>query len=181
MKSWLLLLPGTCSTPRYSGYNDYMTEPVPRFIADENVGKLARLLRLAGYDTLFFSGENDARLVELALASGRIILTRDTRIPLRKPIAGGKIRAVLLREDSPEKQMQQVVRELNLLEHLRPFSLCLECNQPLHPLGREEVRDRVPPYVWLTREEYSECPRCRRIYWKGTHWEAMTRTLAGIS
>jgi uncharacterized protein len=157
-----------------------MAEIRPRFIADENVGKLARLLRLVGYDTLFFNGENDARLVDLALDSGRIILTRDTRIPLRKPIAGGQIRAVLLRDDNPEKQLGQVISELNLSGELRPFSLCLECSQPLHPLTREEVQNRVPPYVWQTQKDYVECPLCRRIYWKGTHWEAMTRTLAKI-
>jgi uncharacterized protein len=157
-----------------------MAEIRPKFIADENVGKLARLLRLVGYDTLFFKGENDSQLVAMALAGDRIILTRDTHVPLRRPIASGKIRAVLIRDDSPAKQMQQVMSELELKDKRQPFSLCLECNRPLRPLSREEVQDRVPPYVWQTQKEYVECPNCRRIYWKGTHWEAMTRVLANI-
>ncbi|MBN1190812.1 MAG: Mut7-C RNAse domain-containing protein [Dehalococcoidales bacterium] len=157
-----------------------MTGTRPRFIADENVGKLARLLRLVGYDTLFFNGENDTQLVSMALAGDRIILTRDTRIPLRRPIASGQIRAVLLREDRPLYQMRQVMKDLDLAGDLQPFSLCIECNHPLQPLRKEDARARVPPYVWQTQKEYMECPLCRRVYWKGTHWEAMNRTLSGI-
>jgi uncharacterized protein len=157
-----------------------MEEARPKFIADENVGKLARLLRLLGYNTLFFHGESNAQLVNIALADNRIILTRDTYIPQRKPVSGGKIRAILIKDDRPEIQIKQVIRDLGLKENDQPFTVCLECNQLLHHVTREEVSDRVPPYVWQTQMEYVECPRCRRIYWKGTHWDAMKHTLAKI-
>jgi uncharacterized protein len=157
-----------------------MAETRPRFIADENVGKLARLLRLLGFDTLFFQGEDDARLVEMAVAEDRIILTRDTRIPLRKQISRGKIRTVLLRDDRSLKQIGQVMLELGLNNSTQPFTLCLECNRPLRFLTREEAKDRVPPYVRQTQNDYVECPNCNRVYWKGTHWTAMNMKLAEI-
>jgi uncharacterized protein len=157
-----------------------MDEARPRFIADENVGKLARLLRLLGYDTHFFNGATDAQLVNIALAENRIILTRDTHIPERKPISRGKIKAILIKDDRYEEQIKQVIRDLDLQNSGQAFTLCLECNQPLHRLDRELVRNRVPPYVWQTQKEYVECPLCRRVYWKGTHWEAMNRMLSRI-
>jgi uncharacterized protein len=158
-----------------------MKDARPKFIADENVGKLARLLRLLGYDTVFFNGANDAQLVEMALAGNRIILTRDTHIPQRRPVIGGRIKAILIRDDKPEQQIRQVISALDLRDNRQPFTLCLECNQLLHRLTRKEVENRVPPYVWQTQKDYVECPSCRRVYWKGTHWEAMNRILTKIA
>jgi uncharacterized protein with PIN domain len=80
----------------------------------------------------------------------------------------------------PEQQMKQVIAALGLDCCYRPFTLCLECNQPLEARGREEVKDRVPPYVFRRREHYMECPSCHRVYWRGTHWDAMLRTLKGF-
>jgi hypothetical protein len=149
-----------------------------KFIADENVGKLARWLRLLGFDTLFFKGENDGQMVEIALIENRIIVTRDTRIIKRSLIAGGKVKALLLKTDNVYEQTQIALAELDLKPWIRLFSLCLECNQSLVSLSREAVRERVPPYVWQTQIEYVECPVCRRVYWKGTHWTAMRHFLA---
>jgi uncharacterized protein len=149
----------------------------PRFITDENVGKLTRLLRLLGFDAVFFSGENDAQLVNLAWKEGRILLTRDTHILKRRPVASGRVKAMLIQSDSIDSQIKQVVAELNLYPQIKPFTLCLEDNHALLPRTREEVQDRVPPYVWQTQLDYVECPHCHRIYWKGTHWQAMSRRL----
>ncbi len=148
----------------------------PRFIVDQNVGKLAKLLRLLGYDTIFFSGETDAQMVDIALAEKRTLLSRDTHLLERRVAASGQVKVVLLNSDDIEKQIRQVVMDLHLND-FQPFTLCLEDNQPLIARTREEVQDRVPPYVWKTQTEYVECPRCHRIYWKGTHWDAMTRRL----
>lgn len=146
---------------------------------DENVGKLAKLLRLLGYDTLFFTGEADTQMVNLALAENRIILTRDTHISERRTITGGHVKAILVSSDDIEEQIRQVVASLHL-DNFRPFTICLEDNQPLISRTREEVQSLVPPYVWETQKEYVECPKCHRIYWKGTHWNAMTRRLENI-
>lgn len=116
-------------------------------------------------------------MVQIALAENRIILTRDTHILKRKLVTGGQVKAVLIKSDKIEEQIKQVVSDLNLCLSNQPFTICLECNVLLVPRSKEEVEEKVPPYVWQTQKEYVQCPRCRRIYWKGTHWEAMTRRL----
>jgi len=148
-----------------------------KFIADSNVGKLAKLLRIAGYDTLFFNGENDAHMIATALAESRVILTRDTQIMKRRLVTSGQLKALLIKSDEPEQQMQQVINTLNLDCQFKPFTLCLECNQLLLERSKEQVKDLVPPYVFQTQNQFMQCPACHRIYWRGTHWQAMTQRL----
>ncbi len=148
-----------------------------KFIVDHNVGKLAKWLRIMGYDTLFFDGSDDSRMIAIALAEGRVILTRDTQIMRRRVVTNGQLKAILIKSDEPEQQMHQVIDTLNLDCQLRPFTICLECNQPLLERSKQQVRDLVPPYVFKTQSQYMECPACHRIYWRGTHWQAMTRKL----
>ena len=147
------------------------------FIVDNNVGKLARWLRMMGYDTLLFGDGDDWEMVRTALAEGRVILTRDTRIMKMGIIASGRLKAVLIQSEEPEQQKRQVVETLNLDCRFRPFTMCLECNQPLEERSQQQVQNRVPPYVFQTQSQYMECPACHRIYWRGTHWQAMTRKL----
>ncbi|MCX7911568.1 MAG: Mut7-C RNAse domain-containing protein [Dehalococcoidales bacterium] len=146
-------------------------------MVDHNVGRLLRWLRMMGYDSVFFSGDDDGHMVKRALAEGRIILTRDRAIMLRRVVRNGRVRAVLIENPEPEKQMLQLAATIDLKSHFRPFTLCLECNRPLVARSREEVDGRVPPYVFQTQNSYTECPSCHRIYWRGTHWEAMVRKL----
>jgi len=141
------------------------------------VGKLAKWLRIMGYDTRFFNGTDDADLVATALAEGRVILTRDTQIMKRRVVTTGRLNAILIKSDEPEQQMHQVIDTLDLDCQFRPFALCLECNQPLQERSKQQVKDRVPPYVFQTQSQYRECPACHRIYWRGTHWQAMTKGL----
>jgi uncharacterized protein len=152
---------------------------MPRLIADENVGKLGRWLRLLGFDTILFSGE-DRELIRQALAENRIILTRDTHIALIRPVVGGFLKFVTLVTDRPEEQICRVMRELGLKDLIRPLTRCLECNTLLADITREEVQDRVPSYVYQTQTQFVACPGCRRIYWRGTHWQAMQKRLAGL-
>ena len=148
-----------------------------KFIVDSNVGKLARWLRLMGYDTRFFDGSDDSHLVAIAQAEGRVILTRDTQIMKRRVITGGQLKAIFIQSDEPEAQIHQVIDTLNLDCQFSPFTICLECNQPLVERSKGQVKDLVPPYVFQTQSQFMECPACHRIYWRGTHWAAMTRTL----
>ena len=148
-----------------------------KFIVDNNVGKLAKWLRIMGYDTLFFSSRNDSHMIATALAEGRVVLTRDTQIMKRRVVTSGKLKAILIQSDKPELQMHQVIDTLSLDCQFRPFTICLECNQPLVVRNKQEVKDLVPPYVYQTQSQYMECPACHRIYWRGTHWQAMTQNL----
>ena len=149
----------------------------PKFIADHNVGKLARWLRMMGYDTLFFSGSDDSIMVATALAEGRAILTRDTQIVKRGLVTSGRLKVILLDTDQPERQVCQVIETLKLASRFKPFTVCLECNQPLEVRAKEQLEERVPPYVFKTQDQYMECPACHRIYWRGTHWRAMNQKL----
>ena len=147
----------------------------PRFIVDHNVGKLAKWLRMMGYDTLFFSGSDDSVMIATAVAENRVILTRDTRIMERRLVTSGRLKAVLIDSDKPEQQMKQVLKALLLEPQFRPFTLCLECNQPLVERSRQQVEERVPPYVFKAQDQSMECPSCPRIYWRGSHCQAMSR------
>jgi len=152
-----------------------------KFIVDHNTGKLARWLRLMGYDTLMFGGGDDSRLVTIALVQGRVILTRDTQIMKRRVVTSGRLKVVLIQSEQPKLQASQVIGTLDLDCQFNPFSRCLECNQPLEERRKQEVKDLVPPYVFRTQDQYMQCPNCCRIYWRGTHWEAMTRKLASLT
>lgn len=148
-----------------------------KFIVDQNVGRLVKWLRIMGYDTIFFNGSNDSRMIATALAEGRVILTRDTQIMRRRVVTKGLLKAILIQSEYPQEQIRQVIETLNLDCLSRPFTLCLECNQPLVERSKEQVKDLVPPHVFKTQKQYMECPSCHRIYWRGTHWQAMTKRL----
>lgn len=152
-----------------------------RFIADSNVGKLARWLRIMGYDALFFNNIDDDRLIDIALKERRIVLTKDTQIMRRRVVTNGQLKIILIQADNPEEQLHQVVKELKLDYHPGEFTRCLECNQSLVPKTKEEVRDLVPPYVFRTQSQYMQCPSCLRIYWRGTHWQRMKKELERLT
>jgi uncharacterized protein with PIN domain len=126
-----------------------------------------------GYDAVFFTGSNDSEIVAWALKEGRVILTRDSRIVKRRLVKSGRLRVVFFESDNPQEQMCRVMVDMNLRDHFRPFTLCLECNQPLEEREKQQLKDRLPLYVYKTQEQFMECPACRRVYWRGTHWRAM--------
>ncbi len=148
-----------------------------RFLADCNVGRLARWLRALGYDAAYEPRLPDPQVVARALAEDRVLLTRDVDMMRRRVIAGGSVRAVLLRDDRVQEQVRQVVEELGLVTD-RALSRCLDCNLELEPRSKSAVLDRLPPHVRATQERFSQCPRCSRVYWPGTHWQRMRERMA---
>jgi len=151
-----------------------------RFIADNNVGKLARWLRMMGYDTVLFKQKDDDQMIETALREDRVVLTKDAELVKRRLITNGTLKAILLKKDEPQLQVQEVLKTLDLNCHFKPFSLCLQCNQALMARDKEGVRNLVPARVFGTQTQYTECPACHRIYWQGTHWQAMVKRLQGL-
>jgi uncharacterized protein with PIN domain len=151
-----------------------------KFIADNNVGKLARWLRLIGYDTLLFKQKNDGQMIKRALSEDRVILTKDTQFMKRRLVTNGTLKTIHIKQDDPKLQAQELVKTLNLNYHLKPFSLCLECNQILIARSKEEVQNLVPARVFETQTQYTQCPACHRIYWPGTHWQAMVKKLQNL-
>ena len=152
----------------------------PRFLVDINVGRLAKWLRALGYDATISPGLDDSGLVRKALAEGRTLLTKDTHLVRRGSIVRGVLRALLIRDDEVGEQLRQVVAELKLDIPGKSFSRCLRCNVDLEPAPREQVQERVPPYVYRNQQSFTRCPACQRIYWPGTHWRNMMAELARI-
>jgi uncharacterized protein len=142
---------------------------VTHFVADAHLGRLARLLRMMGFDTLYRNDFSDDEIVALAAAQGRIVLTRDRELLKRRQVTHGCYVQAL----KPEQQLREIFQRLDLARSARPFSLCLECNAPLQPVERQAAADRVPPGVWRRQERYSGCNICQRLFWEGSHWEHM--------
>ena len=143
-----------------------------RFVVDVNVGRLAKWLRVLGYDTVFPRHADDKELVRIALREGRLLVTSDAGFSLRRAVRQGQMRVVQILDQDLNGQLRQLVRELGL-EIKNGFSRCLVCNEPLHSVAKEKVADRLPPYVYQNHSEFVECPQCCRLYWRGTHWSAM--------
>jgi uncharacterized protein with PIN domain len=136
------------------------------FFADEMLGKLARWLRMTGFDVLYERQISDDALIARARQEGRTILTRDTRLILRLK----KEEYFFVTQDHLEDQYREFFKRFpSLLSERRPFSRCVECNAPLQPVDKEEVRERVWPFVFQTQENFTACPSCRRVYWQATH------------
>jgi uncharacterized protein len=146
-----------------------MPEGIPRFVADAHLGGLARLLRMTGFDTLYDNNFHDAEIAAVAAQQGRIVLTRDRDLLIRKEILYG----CYVRALKAEEQAQQVLARYGLASLARPFSLCLHCNAPLRPAPKAEVEADLPPQVRALHQEFSRCDICNRVYWKGSHWQRM--------
>ncbi|MFQ6079907.1 MAG: Mut7-C RNAse domain-containing protein [Thermodesulfobacteriota bacterium] len=143
-----------------------------QFIVDRMLGRLAKWLRILGYDTLYLRGNDWQTLKEKG--RGRILLTRTMKLP-----HGGNFRRVTpVGEDNPDLQLRSVIKELGLkIDEHRFFSRCLICNRQLEKIPKEEVEGRVPDFVFSTYSEFNSCPTCSRIYWKGTHQENMRKKI----
>jgi uncharacterized protein len=148
-----------------------------KFIVDINAGKLARWLRIMGYDALLFNNKDDGKMITIALNENRIILTKDSQIMKRRLITSGKLTAIFIEGDNPKTQLQQVAIALDLDYRFKPFSVCLECNQNLVERNKNEIISLIPPHVLKTQTSYMQCPTCHRIFWKGSHWQAMNKEL----
>ena len=147
-----------------------------RFVADAHLGGLARLLRMAGFDTIYRNTLDDAEVEAIAQDDGRAVLTRDRELLKRRGVAYG----CYVRALKAEAQLREVVERFGLAERMRPFTLCLSCNAPLRPIAKAEVMDRLPPRVAATHDEFSTCDCCHGVFWKGSHWRRMAGVLNDI-
>jgi len=137
----------------------------PRFIVDVNLGRLARLLRVLGFDVWWSSDADDATLAEVSLDEQRILLTRDRGLLKRRAITHG----LFVHSQHPEEQTLEVIRRLDLGQRLAPLTRCLHCNGELAAVSKDEVIDQLEPLTRQYYEEFSRCVECGRIYWAGSH------------
>jgi len=144
-----------------------------RFVLDSHLGKLARHLRMAGFDSLWHNDYGDEEIAALSVAQKRVVLTRDKGLLKRRAVERGHF----VRETESEKQFLEVVRAFQLERLLRPFARCRMCNSVLLEVSRESVHGRVPEKVWNAQVGFTECPDCGRVFWKGAHYERLSRIL----
>jgi hypothetical protein len=145
----------------------------PRFVADGHLGKLARHLRMAGFDTLCDPGWDDDHIVRISAVQKRTILTRDKAMLRRSDVQ----RAYFVRAVESEAQLAEVVARMQLEGLLAPFTRCRECNVTLEDVDREQVLARLPEKVRALYERFKRCPGCERVYWEGSHFDRMKGVL----
>lgn len=140
-----------------------------RFILDVHLGALARLLRLLGFDTWYRGDYEDQEIVEAAGRTGRIILTRDRGLLMRRAVTHG----YRLRSQDPVTQAAEVVRRFDLADTSAPFTRCPRCNGIVEWVSKESIRDRVEAGTFAGYESFYECRSCGQVYWRGSHYDTL--------
>ena len=139
---------------------------------------MVRKLRILGFDALYWRGANLGGAVEAARSEGRMLLTRSRKIR-QKPEG---LEVVVVEANDPRDQLREVVQKLSLdAKEEKFFCRCLLCNEELRPLRKEEAEGRVPDFILQAYKLFHACPRCRRVYWPGTHSERMKQEMGGMT
>jgi len=152
----------------------HMDEQKPIFVVDCMLGRLAKWLRIFGFDVVYFRSIQDEKLMGISKAPGHILLTRDTGVIKRSDIGP----YLLITSDFLREQLSQVFESLDLCVHSDTFlTRCLSCNQPLEPVGCEHAQGRVPDFVFLSYRRFSRCTGCGKFFWAGTHQREMQKMM----
>lgn len=142
---------------------------VQRFILDVHLGKLAKALRMLGFDCRYENEQSDQAIASIAEKENRIVLTRDIGLLKRKVIRRG----YWLRSQKLKEQLEEVILYFNLQNSCSPFSRCLACNGRIGKVAKESVSNNLPPQTKKHFNEFFQCFSCRQVYWKGSHYERM--------
>jgi len=154
-----------------------LNSDVPCFILDNHLGQLATYLRLLGFDCLYRNHYQDDELARVSIEEGRVLLTRDRRLLMRKVITLG----YCLHQTDPRQQVGEVLRRFKLFEQVKPFQRCLRCNSPLHAVSKQDVIERLEPLTKQYFDEFRICPACNQIYWKGSHYGHMLEMITELA
>jgi len=147
-----------------------------RFFADAMLGRLARWLRILGFDVAFQPHIGDGELVRRAVEEDRAILTRDRALPREWRVSG----VYVVSTEKPLEQLREVIRAFDLADAVQLFTRCNRCNTPLDKPRRDEILDRVPGPVLARHRDFRSCPECQRVYWSGSHTDRMERVARQI-
>ena len=147
-----------------------------RFIADVHLGKLARRLRLLGFNTLYRNDFSDRHIINMAVKEKRIILTRDSGLLKNSKVKFGH----LIRSGDPQLQLAGVMEHFDLYSQFRPFTRCIVCNSRIRRIKKSEILNRLLPEIQENYNQFYLCPHCDKIYWKGTHFSSMQKLVEEI-
>ncbi|MDZ7369863.1 MAG: Mut7-C ubiquitin/RNAse domain-containing protein [candidate division KSB1 bacterium] len=147
-----------------------------KFICDVHLGKLATILRLLGFDTLYSNTFNDEEIIRIAETERRIILTCDRGILKNSRVTHG----CCLQSRSALPQAEEVIRRFDLAKAAKPFSRCTVCNDLLEPVEKSEILLQLPPKVAAYYQTFRRCRGCRRIYWQGHHYAVMLKRVQAL-
>jgi len=139
------------------------------FILDVHLGKLAKYLRLLGFDADYKREWDDPKIIEIAIREKRIILTRDRGILKNNKVKYG----YLIRHTQSTEQVKEVLERFNLKDKIKPFTRCLECNETILPVSKQEVLEDIEENARLYYNEFFKCKGCKKVYWKGSHYSRM--------
>jgi len=147
-----------------------------RFVLDTHLGRLARYLRMLGFDTFYRNDYSDEELARISSEEHRILLTRDSGLLKRSVVTHG----YWISESAPRRQLLQLLQRFDLFGAIAPFARCLRCNDLLQPAPKEVVLDRLLPMTEQMYDEFHICPECGRIYWQGSHYRRMQQFIARL-
>ncbi|HOU35759.1 MAG TPA: Mut7-C RNAse domain-containing protein [Candidatus Omnitrophota bacterium] len=148
-----------------------------KFLLTKELGRLAKWLRICGFDAEYAADNKPASVIVAALKSDRTIITRNHRMPQGRGVAIMHVKAEEARE-----QLVEVCRALHISpEPAAMFSRCILCNEVLRIVDKASIKERVPEYVFETHDRFFMCVKCSRIYWQGTHWQSVAEALRSVA
>lgn len=148
----------------------------PKFILDVHLGKLAKLLRMLGFDTMYRNDLEDEEIAERARQEGRTILTRDVGLLKRSSVDRG----YWVRSQQPKQQAREVIHRFDLKNLVNPFKRCLDCNGIIEPVEKEAVEEQLPPASAQSFSYFFQCSNCGKLYWRGSHVPNMLDTICSL-
>jgi uncharacterized protein len=149
------------------------------FVLDVHLGKLARLLRMLGFDTLYTTFYEDPEIVSIAAAENRIVLTRDIPLLKHKILAPGQ--GYWLRSQHPDVQLAEVMHRFGLSAQIQPLQRCIRCNGRIEAVSKASVIEQLEPQTRAHFQEFFRCASCEKVYWKGSHYERMQQMIQQIT
>jgi uncharacterized protein len=142
---------------------------ITRFVLDAHLGRLARQLRMLGFDSVYKPGISDEEIINIAESENRIILTRDLALLKSTRVTHG----YYIRSTQTRQQLEEIIGKFDLVNQFEPFTRCLLCNYPLEEVDYEEVKGLVKEDTASIFREFFRCSGCQKIYWEGSHYESM--------
>ncbi len=156
--------------------NRLQVRSVKRFIVDGHLGKLARNLRLFGFDVAYDRRAQDRQLLRIMESEDRALLTRDRRLLMHAVVRHG----YCPRSQNADEQTVEVIRRFDLFRSITPFTRCLRCNSPLQKVGKADVIEKLEPLTKIYYEQFRRCTGCGQIYWAGSHFSKLQKRLERI-